>query len=613
MFTTSVKKFLFILIILGASCPAYAGENLNETGKLARNLKSSKYSPREKADICLKIVEIYTSVNPDSAIFYNKRAEEYTYQLEKSHQVHDTVSKRIRATVWTNYGMLYYIKGNFIKALKYHNKSQPLWKELKSDLEIGIGYNNIAVIEKNAGDFKEAENTFLKALKWVSKTKNKTKIAMIHNNLANLYKDMGNYKKALVHSLLSRDMRKNFLDENGLAASLNNVGSIYLKLNEPDSAEVNLLNALILAEKENNVRGLSFIHQNLAEVFIVKNDLEKALKHGELALEFSRKIKNPSSIAGAAEILAKIYAKQKNWEKAYQMQLLHAESKSQINPDEINRELIKSELKFEFDKERMLADKEVEKMLAIAEKQKEKQRTIIIAAIIISFLLITFTFILLKRNRILNSQKQLIENQNNERKVLLQEIHHRVKNNFQVVSSLLKLQAARITNKEVDAAIQEAINRIYAMSRVHEIIYKNETFAEIDPDKYINELVENLKQSFQNREVDIVVDVPKEALSINLSVPLGIIINELITNSFKHAFSNLQEDPKIHLQLILKDQRYILTYKDNGKGILQSKPGDSFGTELIQTMVHQLSGSMNIYSENEWSTVIQISFKGKQE
>src|SRR5690606_18638289 len=153
-----------------------------------------------------------------------------------------------------------------------------------------------------------------------------------------------------------------------------------------------------------------------------------------------------------------------------------------------------------------LSKKESEKKLEIAAQQEKIQNYFTFGVVFILILVILFIFILAKRLRTLREQKETIEKQNNERKGLLQEIHHRVKNNFQIISSLLKLQSYNHKNKVVADAFNGAINRIHAMAMVHEIIYKQGTFTGISAKVYLTSLVDNLKVSFANDKLNIQVD-----------------------------------------------------------------------------------------------------------
>src|SRR5690606_32682188 len=157
-----------------------------------------------------------------------------------------------------------------------------------------------------------------------------------------------------------------------------------------------------------------------------------------------------------------------------------------------------------------------------------------------------------------------------------------------------KLQSYNHKNKVVADAFNGAINRIHAMAMVHEIIYKQGTFTGISAKVYLTSLVDNLKVSFANDKLNIQVDAFENDLDSEHFIPIGIIINELITNSYQHAFNELKVDPAISIILRKEGKMVELVYKDNGKGYAETESVDAFGMDLIRTMVEQLSGEITV-------------------
>lgn len=216
-----------------------------------------------------------------------------------------------------------------------------------------------------------------------------------------------------------------------------------------------------------------------------------------------------------------------------------------------------------------------------------------------SILFITIEIILLVTLSTLNenavSDKLIKQNEeliqlNNEKTVLLQEVHHRVKNNFQIISSLLKLQAADINDSTVNTAFNEAINRINAISQLHEQIYQSDSIADLDLKSYLENIAHTM---IKNHSISKEVSISIESISIKLNndniLPLALIFHELISNSLKHAFKN-QDTGMINVSVNRFDKsNFTFTYSDNGKWetVESSK---SFGLELIDTLSNQLDG-----------------------
>lgn len=194
-----------------------------------------------------------------------------------------------------------------------------------------------------------------------------------------------------------------------------------------------------------------------------------------------------------------------------------------------------------------------------------------------------------------------------EKNVLLREIHHRVKNNMQIISSLLNLQTRYITDEKVIDILKESQNRVKSMAMIHEKLYQSEGFAKIGFSSYVRNLVTYLLQSYVDRDhVKIITDVDDVFLDIDTAIPCGLIINELITNSLKHAFPNLTNG-QINIKLMRNDDKFILEVKDNGIGfpeMLDFRNTESLGLQLINSLVMQLDGTIQL--KNDGGTEFKI-------
>lgn len=186
-----------------------------------------------------------------------------------------------------------------------------------------------------------------------------------------------------------------------------------------------------------------------------------------------------------------------------------------------------------------------------------------------------------------------------EKNVLLKEIHHRVKNNLQLVSSLLNLQANKINNEDFSNAIKSSQDRIRSMAIVHEKLYQSKSLSEINLSNYLNTLIDEKLKETPDDQINFILDIPNVKFTIDKAIPLGLLINEMITNSYKHAF-NSSKDNTIKIQLIIKaNDEGILKYEDNGTGLRQdyrvANP-HSMGMDLIESFVDQLDGKLDLKS-----------------
>ena len=190
-------------------------------------------------------------------------------------------------------------------------------------------------------------------------------------------------------------------------------------------------------------------------------------------------------------------------------------------------------------------------------------------------------------------EKKIVERQDKEKTILLQEIHHRVKNNLQVITSLLRMQSSKIVSKEAQLHFQDAINRIMTMSLIHQNMYEKDNLGQVNLDDYINSLVEDLIESgISDSEIDFEIRTEIERVGAKSIVPLALMLTELTSNALKHAFKDKTVQPKIEIQILSDpsdENNFILEYSDNGRWIESEE--ESFGLELIETLSEQLEGS----------------------
>ncbi len=198
-----------------------------------------------------------------------------------------------------------------------------------------------------------------------------------------------------------------------------------------------------------------------------------------------------------------------------------------------------------------------------------------------------------------------------EKEMLLSEIHHRVKNNMQVITSLLRLQSENIQDKQFSDMLKESHDRIRAMALVHEKLYQNKSFADIDFEGYVNSLVTSLFRSYGIRPDKIVLDIKAEDVSLGLeiAIPCGLIINELVSNSLKYAFPE-EVAGYIHIGLYTSnDNQMLLEISDDGVGLpedLDIGNSGSMGLHLVNILAEQLEGRIKV--DRIGGTKYQISF-----
>jgi len=197
-----------------------------------------------------------------------------------------------------------------------------------------------------------------------------------------------------------------------------------------------------------------------------------------------------------------------------------------------------------------------------------------------------------------------------DKEVLLREVHHRVKNNLQVIISLLNLQMRQIGDSAAAEVLQTSQQRIRAIAAVYERLYQSEDFGQIDFLSYVNGLVRQLSVAYalKDRKIEIATQIEDFTPAINIAVPLGLLVNELVTNALKHAFQG-RASGRIDIIAARIGDHVGLTVRDDGNGLpegIDTENGGSLGFTLIRLLTQQLKGTLSIERNN--GTAVTIEF-----
>ncbi|MEO8415482.1 MAG: sensor histidine kinase [Ginsengibacter sp.] len=257
------------------------------------------------------------------------------------------------------------------------------------------------------------------------------------------------------------------------------------------------------------------------------------------------------------------------------------------------------ELKAALSRENILKGNELAK-----EKKIRWQLTLGTLLLLLSGVVI---FLMYRKQR---SKNILIQKQADDLQMLMKEIHHRVKNNLQVISSLLDLQSLTIKDKQASEAIKESRNRVYSMALIHQNFYKEEKLLGIEMKDYINKLVESLFQSYNSGEqkISLETDIDPVLLDVDVVIPIGLVLNELISNSLKYAFNN--ETPgKLQIAFKKNGDEMLLKVKDNGRGFpigMNVFKSQSFGYKLIKAFAQKLKARLEVYNDDGACILLHI-------
>ena len=401
-------------------------------------------------------------------------------------------------------------------------------------------------------------------------------------------------------------------------------GDCYAALNQPDVAE-QYYEQVISGFKTWDVNPVYYYwaYQNLAAFYIKQRNYVKADQYLKKIFSARKNIVSVTDMAEVHHLKFKVDSANGHYVDA----IRHFQTAKSITDSIFNQVKVKQSEQLQLQYQTSQREKENltlrnSNMIQHSELEKEELNrrlitTGLLGAVLVICLLVYLYLAKQKSHRNLSRQQDEINEQNqelnelvNEKEWLIKEIHHRVKNNLQIISSLLNAQSSYLHNPEAKTAIRDSQNRMQAISIVHHKLYQSDDLATVSLKPYIEELAHSICNSFHTeQQVKFVFDISSARLATADTVPLGLILNEAITNSVKYAF-NENGECMIRISLHeIEGGAYQLMISDNGKGLpadfdIRSCP--SLGMKLMVGLTDQLSGKFDIRSQN--GTVITITF-----
>ncbi|AWW00344.1 tetratricopeptide repeat-containing sensor histidine kinase [Arcticibacterium luteifluviistationis] len=530
-------------------------------------------------------------------------------------------------------------------------------KELISDAYKTVGFD-LNLMQRYAG----AEAQFFKGLE-VAKAINYQKVInSIHASLAGLYSSTKDYDSALKYSLMVVDAYEKEENTHPLIRAMLTLSGTYVKMEQPKKAleTVNKALALVpkLPEEYRNTETFN-VRAWRAQAYRALKQYDKALidykyswkgmqeeygeenangwkggigcvyylqgKHSE-AIPYlkdyidhlkGKKVYNSSELKDHYLYLAESYKILKQPDLAFKY--LSEGKDISINTLQQENDALKSELRVKYDTEQK--EETISSQSELITQQKKNQLlSYIVGGLMV--LLLSGLFFTYRKNKKKNLQlEELNENlkatniqldkRHKENELLLKEIHHRVKNNLEIVSGLLELQSSQIDDPSVQAAMLSSQNRVHSMGIIHQKLYQSEHLTSIEMRDYFVNLGENIMNSFStDGKVKIECDMPELVLDVDTAISVGLIANELLTNAFKYAFEG-KDKGKIEITMKSNgpnDDNLELNITDDGIGKNADSPakGTGFGTMLIDLLTKQLNGTISYKNEN--GTKVLLTF-----
>ncbi|MEL7003022.1 MAG: histidine kinase dimerization/phosphoacceptor domain -containing protein [Bacteroidota bacterium] len=558
---------------------------------------------------------------------------------------------RLQSQIHKTIGNGYEGKREIQEALEHYKISLSLAKRIKDEALIAGNTNNLALLYYFY--LNQVDQAFELLLPLVEKKESEVPLKdriIAHNHLAAIYQRTGGLDKAIDNYKKSLSLLQDTNDFRTHIAILNNASSLYrIMLKFSESREL-LVEALRISE-ENNYNAYRYkILQNIGYTYYREGDIETSVKYFRRSYALIKKTNNTFQLVTvscslgealykldfydesrqvlddavatfpklednrySADLKAMIFHSRsrldsatKNYASSLEYYKKYAAWRDSIAVYELREKVAAIEGAFETEKK----DKEIKLLTAENDLQKESARRernvkagLITGTILLLLLLfVAFNRYLIKKRAVatIKVQKRAIEEKSKENELLIKEIHHRVKNNLQIILSLLNAQTfATGGNKQAYDIIIESQNKVKSMALIHENLYSTDNFIKIPTVNYFRDLIKHIEASYDHTDkpLKIVSNIQDSQINMALAVPLGLIVNELITNSYKYAFENHEGDNEVTINFKKGNstRTYELQVFDNGSGMpvdFEFTDSNSFGLQMIQGLVRQLEGKI---------------------
>jgi two-component sensor histidine kinase len=517
------------------------------------------------------------------------------------------------SVILENMGGVYVSQGDYARALAHYHRSLELSEELDDPLGIASNLNNIGRIYVDQGAYAQALPHFERSLDIFEASGYQAGTATVLSDIGNVYEHQNRDAEALTYYNRSLEMCETMEDQAGMSAALYRIGNLYLENQDYAQALARHQQSLQIRKQLADQHGIAVSLQRIGTLYQRQGDHTQARYYGEKALSVGQAVGNVGVLQGISELLYQTYKATGQAPQALAMHELYHQMRDSLNSEENQRATIR----FEFER-KALADSlanQQEKALAQVEyeNQLSQQRLQLGFAGGVGGLLALLAVVLYRNNRrrhqtnqLLSTQNGQIEAKSQQNELLLKEIHHRVKNNLQTISSLLYLQSAHIKDAEVKQAVAAGQHRVESMALIHQKLYQRDNLAGIEMKDYLTNLGQSLLSTFEADPERIQLQLDMEALELDVdtAVPLGLITNELITNALKYAFP-AGRPGTLTISLKRTGEELVLYVADDGVGSANKKSGTSFGSQLIKLLTQQLGGRIEQGTEGGyWTRVV---------
>lgn len=463
-------------------------------------------------------------------------------------------------------------------------------------------YLLLAQVKRNGNDLEEEEKYLKLAQKSIEEHKFDDLFSTYYYQRASYYRMRGDFANVIAYAEKAVKYGEKYRNEENIANGRTMLGGGYAGLGEKQNAINQFTLAIPYFKKTNNYTFLAMVYRNISREYFKENDLKKSHIYIDSAyLHYDKMSYFYKEYLPLMRL--DLFAQEGKWDSAFvYMKDFHNLSFSNLQIRESSKIKDISE-RYENDKKEAVIENKNKQMIWIGS---------LLAVIgLASIILYRKNKEISSKNKIINKQLAELSKTLEQKQVLLSELQHRVKNNLQHVISILEIQKESVDFNNIDELIRGNQNRIHSMALLHKKLNVTDSVNEVDLKRYITELSELVKESYDTRKkkINLIVKCEINEISIEKALPIGLIITELVSNSMKHAFN--KRSVGVIIIEITKDEKSgfnQLYYSDNGRGFDFNKVnGKGLGQEIIKGLIDQLDGITE--AKNDKNFEIYVKFK----
>ncbi len=529
---------------------------------------------------------------------YDEALREFDEGITAFETLKDTA---VLADLYYYKSLVYRHRADYKEFLLCVNKSLELAAAIDYRENIAMGNNVKLIYFDERKRYAQAEECGLKALALFEALGDSSSLGDIYNNLGAHMSAQNRYDEALHYHLLQHEVNIKLDNTWGKGFSFSKLAMIYAKQGKYSLAQSHMNESLAIRREIGTAYALSGALTKSAKVKNMIGDQDGAMRDIHESILISRKLNIPKAYASGLAQLAEIHKSQSALDSAlFYTELLMATKDSMMNLS-LGQQLDELEIRYETEKR----DKEILQLQYEDELNQAKidRKNIIILSGLIGLGMLAFLFFRVRsKKQKIAEQNTLISTSLEEKEMLLKEIHHRVKNNLQIVSSLLSIQSRTIKDEKAKEAIKESRSRVRSMSLLHQDLYQKDNLAGVLVADYLPKLCKSLLSAYDvsGEHIQLTTDIEPINLDIETVIPLGLIVNELITNVLKYAFPDGKEGTVL-VQLKETAEGLLLSVQDDGIGFPKERAKNTqggFGHKLISTFKNKLQADIRFINNN---------------